>query len=112
MADLNTHAEALKSIFKKIISGQYTYEDGSKSVDIIKGKEDWNPYDSVDLSLSEYDLDRFANYIYDYVLNQKLNENDIEALIEEFNKTDLKIDEFIGWEIHKLWEGEMFHFQN
>jgi hypothetical protein len=61
--------------------------------------------------LIEYDLDRFANYIYDYVLNQKLNENEIEALIEEFFKSDLKIDEFIGWEIQKLWEGEMFHFQ-
>ena len=110
MADLNTHAEALKSIFKKIFSGQFTYGDGSKSIDILKGKEDLKS--PVDWSLSEYDLDRFDDYIYNYVLNQKLNENEIEALIEEFNKTDLLIDEFIGWEIHKLWEGEMFHFQN
>ena len=104
MADLNTHAEALKSICKKIFSGQYTYEDGSKSVDIIKGKEDWNP--------SAYDLDVFDEDIAEYILNQELNENEIEALIEEFYKSDLEIDEKIGWEIHKLWEGEMFHFQN
>ena len=94
MADLNTHAEALKSIFKKIFSGQFTYEDGSKSVDILKGKEELKS--PVDWSLSEYDLDRFANYIYDYVLNQKLNENEIEALIEEFFKSDLEKDGFIG----------------
>tara|TARA_Y100000389_G_scaffold164010_1_gene167535 strand:+ start:142 stop:477 length:336 start_codon:yes stop_codon:yes gene_type:complete len=108
MADINTHAEALKSIFKKIFSGQYTYGDGSKSVDVLKGKEDLKS--PVDWSLSEYDLDRFDDYIYNYVFNQKLNENDIEALIEEFFKSDLVIDETIGWEIQKLWEGEMFHF--
>ena len=110
MADLNTHAEALKSIFKKIISGQYTYEDGSKSVDILKGKEDLGK--NVDWSLSEYDLDRFDDYIYDYVLNQKLNENDIEALIEEFYKSNLEIDIKIGGEIERLWGDEIFHFQN
>ena len=110
MADLNTHAEALKSIFKKIFSGQFTYGDGSKSIDILKGKEDveknfdWNP--------SAYDLDVFDEDIVEYILNQELNENEIEALIEEFFKSELKIDEFIGWEIQKLWEGEMFHFQN
>jgi len=110
MADLNTHAEALKSIFKKIFSGQFTYEDGSKSVDILKGKEDLKS--PVDWSLSEYDLDRFDDYIYDYVLNQKLNENDIEALIEEFYKSNLEIDIKIGGEIERLWGDEIFHFQN
>ena len=110
MADLNTHAEALKSIFKKIISGQFTYEDGSKSVDILKGKEELKS--PVDWSLSEYDLDRFDDYIYNYVLNQKLNENEIEALIEEFYKSNLEIDIKIGGEIERLWVDEMFHFQN
>ena len=110
MADLNTHAEALKSIFKKIFSGQFTYEDGSKSVDILKGKEDLKS--PVDWSLSEYDLDRFDDYIYNYVLNQKLNENEIEALIEEFYKSNLEIDIKIGGEIERLWVDEMFHFQN
>ena len=110
MADLNTHAEALKSIFKKIISGQYTYEDGSKSVDILKGKEDLGK--NVDWNPSAYDLDRFDDYIYDYVLNQKLNENDIEALIEEFYKSNLEIDIKIGGEIERLWGDEIFHFQN
>ena len=105
MADLNTHAEALKSICKKIFSGQYTYEDGSKSVDILKGKEDLKS--PVDWSLSEYDLDRFDDYIYNYVLNQKLNENDIEALREEFcDQRGLEIDQKIGWEIDRLYIDE------
>ena len=104
MADLNTHAEALKSIFKKIFSGQFTYGDGSKSIDILKGKEDveknfdWNP--------SAYDLDVFDEDIAEYILNQELNENEIEALIEEFYKSNLEIDQKIGWEIEKLLDGE------
>ena len=108
MADLNTHAEALKSIFKKIFSGQFTYGDGSKSIDILKGKEDveknfdWNP--------SAYDLDVFDEDIAEYILNQELNENEIEALIEEFYKSNLEIDIKIGGEIERLWVDEMFHF--
>ena len=65
---------------------------------------DWNP--------SAYDLDVFDEDIAEYILNQELNENEIEALIEEFYKSNLEIDIKIGGEIERLWESEMFHFQN
>ena len=104
MTDLNTHAEALKSIFKEIFSGQFTYIDGSKSIDILKGKEDVEK--NFDWNVSSYDLDRFNEAIAEYILNQKLNENDIEALSEEFCKSNLEIDQKIGWEINTLYENE------
>ena len=65
MADLNTHAEALKSIFKKIFSGQFTYEDVSKSVDVLKGKEDVEK--NFDWSMYSYMLDTLYEEISDYI---------------------------------------------
>ena len=104
MTDLNAHAEALKSIFKEIFSGQFTYIDGSKSIDILKGKEDVEK--NFDWNVCSYELDRFNEDIAEYILNQKLNENDIEALSEEFCKSNLEIDQKIGWEINTLYENE------
>jgi hypothetical protein len=48
----------------------------------------------------------FDEDIAEYILNQELNENEIEALIEEFYKSNLEIDQKIGWEIEKLLDGE------
>ena len=104
MTDLNTHAEALKSIFKEIFSGQFTYIDGSKSIDILKGKEDVEK--NFDWNMCSYELDRLNEDIAEYILNQELNENEIEALIEEFYKSNLEIDQKIGWEIDRLYIDE------
>ena len=89
MTDLNTHAEALKSIFKEIFSGQFTYIDGSKSIDILKGKEDVEK--NFDWNMCSYDLDRFNEDIAEYILNQKLNESPLLDIYESVSDKQIEI---------------------
>ena len=110
MADINTHAEALKSIFKKIFSGQYTYGDGSKSVDLLKGKEDYVEK-NIDWSMYSYMLDTLYEEISDYIWGQKLNDNDIHALMDQMDLSKLEKDQRIGMELEKVFsdQGPMEH---
>ena len=113
MADLNTHAEALKSIFKKIFSGQYTYGDGSKSVDLLKGKEDYVEK-NIDWSMYSYMLDTLYEEISGYIWSQKLNDNDIHALMDQMDLSKLEKDQRIGMELEKVFidQGPMEHSED
>ena len=100
--DLNLHIDGLRSIFKKRFSGQFTFFDGSKSIDILKGKEDVDK--NFDWNVCEQDLDLFSEEIFTYVSEKKIGEKDLIKLIEQFQKSDLEIDKKIGWEIEKLYD--------
>ena len=67
--DLNLHIDGLRSIFKKRFSGQFTFFDGSKSIDILKGKEDVDK--NFDWNVCEQDLDLFSEEIFTYVSEKK-----------------------------------------
>ena len=104
MTDLNTHEEALKSIFKKIFSGQYTYIDGSKSIDLLKGKEDVEK--NFDWSMYSYMLDKLYEEISDYIWGKKLNDNDIDALMDKLDQSELEIDQRLVWELEKVFSDQ------
>ena len=40
MTDIISHIEAIRSIFKKRFSGEFSYLNGNKSPDIFRGKDD------------------------------------------------------------------------
>ena len=102
--DLNLHVEAIRALFKKRFSGECTYFDGSKSIDILKGKDDVDK--KFDWSVCGYDLDEFQADITGYVAEKKIGEEDIIKLIDEFDKSNLEIDIKIGGEIESLYSSE------
>ena len=101
--DLNLHVEAIRALFKKRFSGECTYFDGSKSIDILKGKDDVDK--NFDWSVCGNDLDEFQADITGYVAEKKIGEEDIIKLIDEFKKSNLEIDKKIGEEIENLYNG-------
>ena len=79
MTDIKSHIEAIRSIFKKRFSGEFSYFNGSKSPDIFKGKDDLE--ENFDWKNYGGELDKFDDEIYEYIDEKKLNK--IKALIKE-----------------------------
>ena len=97
MTDIKSHIEAIRSIFKKRFSGEFTYFDGSKSPDIFKGKDDLE--ENFDWKNYGGELDKFDDEIYEYIDEKKLNSNTIEEIMKNFESTGKNFDKKIAWEI-------------
>ena len=101
--ELNLHVEAIRSLFKKRFSGEWTNSDGLKSTDILKGKKDVDK--NFDWNVCVNDLDEFNEDIEAYIKKNKNSEEDIFKLVDEFKKSNLEIDKKIGEEIDNLYQG-------
>ena len=97
MTDIKSHIEAIRSIFKKRFSGEFTYFDGSKSPDIFKGKDDLE--ENFDWKNYGDELDKFDDEIYEYIDEKKLNSHTVEEIMKNFKSTDKNFDKKIAWEI-------------
>ena len=96
MTDIKSHIEAIRSIFKKRFSGEFSYLNGSKSPDIFRGKDDleenfeWKNYGD--------ELDKFDDEIYGYIDEKKLNGHTVEEILKNFESTGKNFDKKIAWE--------------
>ena len=97
MADIKSHIEAIRSIFKKRFSGEFTNFDGSKSPDIFKGKDDLE--ENFDWKNYGDELDKFDDEIYKYIDGNKLNSIFVKEIMKNFESTGKNFDKKIAWEI-------------
>ena len=97
MTDIKFHIEAIRSIFKKRFSGEFSYFDGSKSLDIFKGKDDLE--ENFDWKNYGGELDKFDDEVYEYIDEKKLNSHTVEEIMKNFESTDKNFDKTIAREI-------------
>ena len=97
MTDIKSHIEAIRSIFKKRFSGEFSYFNGSKSPDIFKGKDDLE--ENFDWKNYGDELDKFDDELYEYIDEKKLNSHTIEEIMKNFESTGKNFDKKIAWEI-------------
>ena len=97
MTDIKSHIEAIRSIFKKRFSGEFSYFNGSKSPDIFKGKDDLE--ENFDWKNYGDELDKFDDDIYEYIDEKKLNSHTVEEIMKNFESTGMNYDKKIVWEI-------------
>ena len=97
MTDIKSHIEVIRSIFKKRFSGEFSYFDGSKSLDIFKGKDDLE--ENFDWKNYGGELDKFDDEIYEYIDEKKLNSHTVEEIMKNFESTDKNFDKTIAREI-------------
>ena len=97
MTDIKSHIEAIRSIFKKRFSGEFSYFNGSKSPDIFKGKDDLE--ENFDWKNYGDELDKFDDDIYEYIDEKKLNSHTLEEIIKNIENTGKNFDKKIAWEI-------------
>ena len=80
MTDIKTHIEAIRSIFKKRFSGEFSNFNGNKSPDIFKGNDDieenfdWKNYGD--------ELDKFDDDICEYMDEKKLDSPTVEEIMK------------------------------
>jgi len=97
MTDIKTHIEAIRSIFKKRFSGEFSNFNGNKSPDIFKGNDDieenfdWKNYGD--------ELDKFNDDICEYMDEKKLDSPTVEEIMKNFKSTGKNFDKKIVWEI-------------
>ena len=97
MTDIKTHIEAIRSIFKKRFSGEFSNFNGNKSPDIFKGNDDieenfdWKNYGD--------ELDKFDDDICEYMDEKKLDSPTVEEIMKNFKSTGKNFDKKIVWEI-------------
>jgi hypothetical protein len=97
MTDIKTHIEAIRSIFKKRFSGEFSNFNGNKSPDIFKGNDDieenfdWKNYGD--------ELDKFDDDICEYMDEKKLDNPTVEEIMKNFKSTGKNFDKKIVWEI-------------
>ena len=97
MTDIKFHIEAIRSIFKKRFSGEFSYFNGNKSPDIFKGKDDLE--ENFDWKNYGDELDKFDDEIYEYIDEKKLNGHTVEEILKNFESTGKNFDKKIAWEI-------------
>ena len=97
MTDIKSHIEAIRSIFKKRFSGEFSYFNGSKSPDIFKGKDDLE--ENFDWKNYGDELDKFDDEIYEYIDKNKLNSKFVKEIMKNFESTDKNFDKTIAREI-------------
>ena len=97
MTDTKSHVEAIRSIFKKRFSGEFSYFNGSKSPDIFKDKDDLE--ENFDWKNYGDELDKFNDEIYEYIDEKKLNSHTVEEIKKNFENTGKNFDKKIVWEI-------------
>ena len=97
MTDIKSHIEAIRSIFKKRFSGEFSYFNGSKSPDIFRGKDDLE--ENFDWKNYGDELDKFDDEIYEYIDGKKLNGHTVEEILKNFESTGKNFDKKIAWEI-------------
>ena len=97
MTDIKSHIEAIRSIFKKRFSGEFSYFNGSKSPDIFKGKDDLE--ENFDWKNYGDELDKFDDEIYKYIDENKLNSIFVKEIMKNFESTDKNFDKTIAREI-------------
>ena len=97
MTDIKSHIEAIRSIFKKRFSGEFSYFNGSKSPDIFRGKDDLE--ENFDWKNYSDELDKFDDEIYEYIDEKKLNGHTVEEILKNFESTGKNFDKKIAWEI-------------
>ena len=97
MTDIIPHIEAIRSIFKKRFSGEFSNFNGNKSPDIFKGNDDieedfdWKNYGD--------ELDKFDDDICEYMDEKKLDSPTVEEIMKNFKSTGKNFDKKIVWEI-------------
>jgi len=97
MTNIKTHIEAIRSIFKKRFSGEFSNFNGNKSPDIFKGNDDieenfdWKNYGD--------ELDKFDDDICEYMDEKKLDSPTVEEVMKNFKSTGKNFDKKIVWEI-------------
>ena len=97
MTDIKSHIEAIRSIFKKRFSGEFSNFNGNKSPDIFKGNDDieenfdWKNYGD--------ELDKFDDDICEYMDEKKLDSPTVEEIMKNFKSTGKNFDKKIVWEI-------------
>ena len=97
MTDIKSHIEAIRSIFKKRFSGEFSNFNGSKSPNIFKGKDDLE--ENFDWKNYGDELDKFDDEIYEYIDEKKLNSHTVEEIMKNFESTGKNFDKKIAWEI-------------
>ena len=97
MTDIKSHIEAIRSIFKKRFSGEFSYFDGSKSLDIFKGKDDLE--ENFDWKNYGVELDKLDDEIYEYINENRLNSHVVEEIMYPFESTGKNFYKKIAWEI-------------
>ena len=97
MTDIKFHTEAIRSIFKKRFSGDFSYFNGNKSPDIFKDNDDLD--DDFDWKNYGEELDKFDDDVYKYIDEKKLNSNTVEEIIKSFESSGKNFDKKIVWEI-------------
>ena len=102
MSEIDQHIEAIKSIFKKRFSGNFTYFDGSKSMDILKEKDDVEK--NFDWDVCGDELDKFSEELHSYFDEKKIDKKIIEDLIKKFENSSLSIDKRISVEIQRIFD--------
>ena len=100
MSEIDQHIEAIRSIFKKSFSGNFTYFDGSKSMDILKEKDDVEK--NFDWDVCGDELDKFSEELHSYFNEKKIDKKIIEDLIKKFENSSLNIDKRISVEIQRI----------
>jgi uncharacterized protein (UPF0335 family) len=97
MTDIKTHIEAIRSIFKKRFSGEFSNFNGNKSPDIFKGNDDIE--ENFDLKNYGDELDKFDDDICEYMDEKKLDSPTVEEIMKNFKSTGKNFDKKIVWEI-------------
>ena len=95
MTDIKSHIKAIRSIFKKRFSGEFSNFNGSKSPDIFKGKDDLE--ENFDWKNYSDELDKFDDEIYEYINEKKLNGHTVEEILKNFESTGKNFDKKIAW---------------